>query len=156
MRHTLIAIWAVAVGCFSPTDPRFDAQLEVPHALTAEISSAGGVTWARFQIPATITNAGQTPLRFHGCGGFSVEEAALDARTVWSPLCILISGGAIEVQPGETRHWIVQVSAAISGPGGPTWNAGSVEGTYRLRLYFHEAGGRSETRVSNPFVLDVE
>ena len=67
---------------------------------------------------------------------------------------MLIGGVAEDVQPGETREWILHVGAAISGPAGPDWDAESVEGTYRVRMSFGDVSGdRSTTRASNAFGL---
>jgi hypothetical protein len=155
MRRFLFAVALVLAGCLSPTEPRLDADVRVPDELTAEIVPAGAVTWARFRIPTTITNTGATALRFHHCS-FSIEAAA-EERTVWSPVCLLVAGGEQEIPPGVTREWIVDVGAAISGPGGPDWDAESLAGTYRLRMAFHElSGDRSETRASNAFVLSAD
>jgi hypothetical protein len=156
MRHRLIAIPLVLAGCLWPTDPRLDAAVRVPEALTAETYGAGAVTWAEFQIPVTITNTGRTGMRFHGCGSFSIEDV-VPGQTVWRPVCALFDGVNDVVRPGETLEWIVPVSAALSGPGGPEWDAESLEGTYRLRLEFgDESGDRLTARTSNTFVLRAE
>lgn len=154
MRRDTIAICLMLTGCLSPTEPRLDADVRVPAALTAELSTAGDVTWMQVPIPVTITNTGDKALRFHGCS-FSVEEAA-SSGTVWLPICLLV-GDWEDVQPGETRDWILHVGAALSGPGGPDWGAESVEGTYRVRMSFGDAAGdRSTTRVSNAFELRAD
>src|SRR5687768_5644194 len=127
MRLWLTAIPLVLAGCLWPTEPRLDAAVRVPETLTAETYAAGAVTWADFQIPVTITNTGRTGMRFHGCGSFSVEDAAPDGQTVWRPVCALTNGVNDVVQPGETLEWIVPVSAALSGPGGPEWDAESLQ-----------------------------
>lgn len=157
MRHWLTAIPLALGGCLWPTERRLDANIRVPEALTAATNVAGEVTWARFQIPTTITNTGTTALRFHGCFGFAVEEAVVNGQTVWRPVCTLIGGGGEVVQPGATREWIVEVGAALSGPGGPVWGAESLAGTYRLRLEFgDESGDRSGARASNVFALRTD
>lgn len=156
MRRRVIAVSLVLTGCLWPTEPRLDADVRVPDALTAETNTAGDFTWLAFEVPVTITNTGDSALRFHGCISFSVEEAA-DSRTVWRPICMLMGGVAEDVQPGVTRDWILQVGATLSGPAGPDWDAESVEGTYRVRMSFSDAsGGRSTTRVSNAFDLRAD
>lgn len=156
MRRCLIAISLVLTGCLWPTEPRLDADVRVPDPLTAELSAAGEVTWMRIEVPVTITNTGDRVLRFHPCLSFSVEVAA-DARTVWRPICFLIGGLGEDVQPGETRDWMVHVGAALSGPGGPDWDAESVEGTYRVRMDFGAASGDGwTTRASNAFDLRAD
>jgi hypothetical protein len=152
----MVVTWA-ATACASATEPSAPrATVTVQRdTIVASRVVGGSVTWIRFTVPAAIHNGGSVSLTYPYC--VSVIEAPARGvwGVVWSPICALGSKTDLEIAPGETRQISVDVSAAVAGPGGPTWGSASVDGTYRLAVGLVAAGldGRIPQIPSNPFTL---
>ncbi|MFI5233744.1 MAG: hypothetical protein ACHQSE_14695 [Gemmatimonadales bacterium] len=145
---------ALAAGCSDSTSPRLRSTLLVqPETLTPTTTVAGPVQWLQFTIPAAVHNTGNTSLDFAFCDIAIQARTADDQwRTVWNPTCAVAAESTDAIQPAQTRQFTVQVAAALSGPGGPVWGAGQVEGTYRLQIGLTD-GTSVLTITSNDFML---
>jgi len=152
----VVATWA-AEACSGTTDPRAARATVTVQRDTIEASRVvgGSVTWLQFTVPAAIHNAGSVSVTFSYCASVIEAPARGAWDAVWSPICALDSRAALEIAPGETREITVDVSAAVAGPGGPTWNSAAVDGTYRLAVGLVAAGldGRIPQIPSNSFRL---
>jgi hypothetical protein len=157
-RTTFVMVVTLAgTACSSATEPSAPrATVTVQRdTIVASRVVGGGVTRIRFTVPAAIHNAGPVSLTYPFCAAFIEAPARGVWDVVWSPSCVLGSSTDLEIAPGETRQIAVEVSAAVAGPGGPTWGSAAVDGTYRLAVRLVAAGltGRIPQVPSNPFTL---
>lgn len=108
----------------------------------------------RFTVPVTIRNGGPDPVDLWHCR-WSIVAGAEPSQRVWSPICVMIVISPITIEPGETLHLDLTVSAAFDGPWTPDWNSDQLAGTYRLALGLipHGAAERIPWVISNEFAL---
>jgi hypothetical protein len=157
-KHALFAIFPLAAACTDNTGPAPRAHLVVQQdTIAASLNrSVAGEQWIRFTVPVAVRNDGVAPLEIDACAwGIDTPNAAANGwRNAWTPICTLASGSGVEIQPGQTGQFLVDVGACLSGPCGPGWGGDQVAGTYRMRAaLFSAAQGPAITAASNAFVL---
>jgi hypothetical protein len=124
-------------------------------AVTAEVQEYGGTAWLSFDVPVTITNAGDEPLRVATCAHTVEQPTGADWKTVWRPICQTGEASDVVIPAGEAREVTFHIGASLSASAAPQWEAIAVEGTYRLRIGFVPltGGGAIPTVASSTFVL---
>jgi hypothetical protein len=144
---------AAATGCDVSTAPRSQS---VTVAVTADtiiagLNIGGTVTWLQFTLPVEIHNGRTVAMSVDYCLASVEEPSGTDWKTVWAPICAVEGTTANTIAPGETKTIPWQITAAVSGPGGPKWGSPTVNGTYRFSLATAALG----TLTSNTFTVNL-
>ena len=119
--------------------------------IIAGLNTAGTVTWLQFTLPVSIFNGRAVPVSVDYCLASVEEPSGAAWKMVWAPVCALEGTTSPVIAPGETKSFQWGVAAAVTGSGGPTWEAPVVNGTYRLSLATAALG----TLTSNTFVVNL-
>lgn len=154
---SLVALACGLAACSESTAPdNLDATVTVQaQSVAVTTVAAGEVTWIDFTIPLRIENTGSTSLTFVYCAS-RIEARAADVWSkAWSPVCLVESTRPVRIPPGAYLETSMTVRAAVAGPGDPSWNVGTTDGSYRLvvGLLPDGTGGIIPTVPSNSFTL---
>lgn len=122
----MVAVAAVCMsaawGCRDAVGPTA-AQPEVlalGDTLVGERRSSGNVEFLAFVVPVRVHNTTGATLRFDECATVVEQQSApRDWRRAWSPLCPF-SPSDVDIAPGETKLFVMEVQAALSGPSTPS------------------------------------
>ena len=165
LRQTLILVALISVGfaCDGSTGPRPEPRAETSvlvrdDTLVATMMSNERMTWMEFTIPITIHNEGPAAVRLFSCGSGIEAETADSWQRIYTPICALELVVPEEIAPGQTREFDMPVHAGLAGPAAPRWEAGSIDGNYRVAIALLPVGAEGVIPLvtSNPFALVVE
>jgi hypothetical protein len=158
-RSILMALAVVCgLGCSEPTRPGAHVRVSVASdSIVGTIVHAGDVDWLHFSLTVAIENRGGAPVEYTVCLSSIEGYDGAGWSTVWSPACFVLAASDGQVAPGETRQFELDVTAAIAGPGGPTWNSPQVAGMYRFQAGVYATDGSSiDVNPSNGFILRTQ
>jgi hypothetical protein len=159
-RFIVVLLAAVtSASCQEATQPAMSAAVSVSaDSIVGSITDgARSIRWIEFAVPASITNHGPSTLLLYPCHQQVEELVDGEWRTAWSPFCTTQMHTPLEIPPGGAYERVYQVTASVSGPGGPDWNGEALPGTYRLTVGLVPRGhnGMIPRAASNSFTLSA-
>jgi hypothetical protein len=122
--------------------------------LVGERRSSGNVEFLAFAMPVQVRNTTGAALRFEECATVVEQQAAPGSwRRAWSPLCAF-SPSNVDIAPGETRLFVMEVHAVLSGPSAPQGDGAVQTGAVRAQVALTGPAG-AVSAATNAVVLRV-
>ena len=153
----LRVLFALASGlaCSGTTSPNQEVRITIADtSIAATINHAGSVDWLQFTLRVTVDNRSSETVAFNRCLSSIERNDGMAWSRVWGPACFVTTSGDPEVSAGQQREFDLDVVAAVAGPGGPTWDSPTVDGTYRFQSGVYAPDGAAVTATpSNAFVV---
>jgi hypothetical protein len=147
---------SAALGCrdaVGPTAAQPDVQV-LGDTLVGERRSSGNVSFLAFVVPVRVHNTTGTTLRFDECATVVEQQSGPGTwRRAWSPLCPF-SPSDVDIAPGETKLFVMEVQAALSGPTSPPGNEAVRTGVVRAQVALTGPVG-AVSAATNAVVLRV-
>lgn len=147
---------AAVVGCrdaVGPVAAAPDVRL-LGDTLVGDRRQSGNVSFLAFAVPVEVRNTTSGALRFEECATVVEQQSAPgNWRRAWSPLCAL-SPSDVDIAPGETRLFVMEVHAALSGPSAPVWEGAAQTGAVRAQVSLTSPAGEVKA-ATNAVILRV-
>lgn len=147
---------ASAVGCRDAVGPSAsapEAQV-VGDTLVGERRNSGNVAFLAFAVPVQVRNTTGAALRFDECATVVEQQATPGTwRRAWSPLCAF-SPSNVDIAPGETRLFVMEVHAVLNGPSGDSGDGAVKTGAVRAQVALTGPDGATFA-ATNAVVLRV-
>ncbi len=122
--------------------------------LVGERRSAGNMEFLAFVVPVRVRNTTGATLRFDECATVVEQQPTSGTwRRAWSPLCPF-SPRDVDIAPGETKLFVMEVQAALSGPSAASGDEAVRTGAVRAQVALTGPAGALST-TTNAVVLRV-